>query len=110
AGFGGTLAVWHAGVVKTVDFQRGRVVFARSNNPDDRLGEFLLRKGVVSLRQYLESSRLIGPGKRQGAVLCELGAISTAELVRHVTEQVTEILYSLFTWTAGEYELRPAEH
>jgi hypothetical protein len=94
--------------VKTVDFQDGKVVFARSNNPDDRLGEFLLRKGVISLRQYLESAALIAPGRRQGAVLCELGAISPAELVRSVTDQVTEILYSLFTWTAGEYELRPA--
>ena len=94
AGATGTLALEREGVVKTVYFEEGRLIFARSTDPDDRLGEFLLRRGSISLRQYVESSRRIVPGKRQGVVLCELGAISADELVRHVTDQVTEMQLS----------------
>jgi hypothetical protein len=106
----GALVLHRHEQVKTIYFQDGRLVFARSSNPDDRLGEFLLRRGTIGLRHYLLSSSRIEPGKRQGTVLCELGAISADELVRCVTDQVTEILYSLFPWTAATFEVRLGEH
>ena len=47
----------------------GRVVYARSSDPDERLGEDLLLRGKITVRQYLEASRLIAPGRRLGTIL-----------------------------------------
>lgn len=106
-GWSGNLVVRSDDIEKSVSFQDGRLVFARSNNPNDRLGEFLLRRGLITLRQYLESSRQIAPGRRQGAILCEMGAISADDLFLYVKEQVSEIIASLFQWRAGHFELHP---
>jgi hypothetical protein len=102
----GSLTLRRHGTEKTVFVQEGRVIFARSTNPDDRLGEYLVCRGVITVEQYLRSVELLSEGKRQGTALIEQAAISPEDLVRHVTGQVQEILYSLFPWTRGDYELR----
>ena len=108
-GVTGVLSVKRERVEKSVYFEQGRLVFARSSNPDDRLGEILLRQGVISVAQYRESSARIAPGRRQGAILCEMEAIAAEELVRHVTDQVIHILHSLFLWPRAECEIRLGE-
>jgi len=52
----------------------------------------------------VEASRQIGPGRRLGAVLVEMGAIEPDELILAVETQVREILVDLMTWTYGDYE------
>jgi uncharacterized protein DUF4388 len=91
-------------VVKTVYLRGGRLIFATSTDPDDRLGEMLLRKGLISYRELEESVQAIRAGKRQGTALVESGAIRSRDLVQGVTEQVQEIVYSLFLWEEGAYE------
>jgi hypothetical protein len=83
----------------------GRVVYARSSNPDERLGEDLLLRGKITVRQYLEASRLIAPGRRLGKILVELGALEPEDLIGAIEHHVKEILLDVFTWTTGEYEL-----
>ena len=83
----------------------GRVVYARSSNPDERLGESLLLRGKITVRQYLEASKLIAPGRRLGTILIELGAIESDDLMGAIEHHVKEILLDVFTWTHGEYEL-----
>jgi hypothetical protein len=53
-------------VTKDVHLHMGRIIYARSSNPDERLGEDLLLRGKISVRQYLDASRLIAPGRRLG--------------------------------------------
>ena len=101
----GLLEVRQLGVVKTVTLEDGRIVFAASSDPDDRLGELLMRQGRITLAQYLAAGRDIGPDRRLGTVLVEHGAIGPAALVRVVIEQVQEILYGLFQWTGASYRL-----
>jgi len=57
------------------------------------------------VRQYLEASRLIAPGRRLGTILIELGAIESEDLMGAIEHHVKEILLDVFTWTHGEYEL-----
>ena len=52
--------------------------------------------------------RALKAGKRQGTILVENGAIRSRDLIEGVTEQVQEIVYSLFRWEDGEYELTRA--
>jgi hypothetical protein len=103
----GSLVAEADGVRKTVTVHEGRIVFAASTDPDDRLGELMLRMGKITLSQYLAAGRAIGPGRRLGTLLVEQGAITPAALVRRVIEQVREILYSLFQWTSGTCRLEP---
>jgi hypothetical protein len=103
----GQLTLTHMGVGRSVTVQEGRMVFAASTSTDDRLGELLLRQGRISLRQYVDASAAVGPGKRLGAVLVEQGILTPKELVRGVVEQTQEIIYGAFQWTEGQYRLQP---
>jgi uncharacterized protein DUF4388 len=104
AGSTGPLRFNRAKVTKTVYLSEGRLIFATSTDPDDRLGEMLLRKGLITYRELEESVRAIRAGKRQGTILVESGSIRSRDLVEGVTEQVQEIVYSLFLWEEGDYE------
>jgi len=91
---------------KTVMVQEGRLVFASSSSRDDRLGELLLRRGRITLQQYVEAGRAMGQGKRLGAILVEQGALKAEDLVKVVVEHTQEIIYGLFHWTEGLVRLK----
>ena len=101
----GVLTVRNGDYVKTISIDRGRIVYASSNNVDERLGEHLLVRGKLTVRQFLEASKLIRPETRLGAILIELGALGPDDLMPAVEYQVREILMDLLTWTRGDYEL-----
>ena len=109
----GVLTLTHAGVGRSVTLQDGRMVFASSSSPDDRMGPLLLRRGRVTLRQLAAAADRVGPGKRLGAVLVEEGVLTPRDLIAAVVEHTQEILYGCFQWTEGHYRLEagppPAE-
>jgi hypothetical protein len=100
----GVLTFRNGDVTKSLYIQHGRIVYAASTNADERLGESLLVRGRITVRQYIEASKLIRPGRRLGAVLVELGALDPDELIPAVEHHAREILMDLFTWTHGSYE------
>jgi len=100
----GPLRFTRGRITKTVYLEGGRLIFATSTDPDDRLGEMLLRKGLITYRNLEDSVQAIRAGKRQGSILVESGLIRSRDLVQGVTEQVQEIVYSLFHWEEGTYE------
>jgi hypothetical protein len=101
----GVLTLTHAGVGKSVVVQEGRMVFASSSSRDERLGELMLRRGRITLRQLADAGKALVPGKRLGTVLIEQGALSPKDLVKSVTEHTQEIIYGAFQWTEGQYRL-----
>ena len=103
----GSLTLTHAGVGKSVVVKDGRLVFASSSSPDERLGELLLRRGRVTFRQYVEAGRAVAPGRRLGAILVELGVLTPKDLVKVVVEHTQEIIYGAFQWQEGRYRLQP---
>jgi uncharacterized protein DUF4388 len=105
----GPLRVSRGKIGKTLYLSDGRLIFATSTDPDDRLGEMLLRKGLISYRSLEESVRAIKEGKRQGTLLVESGAIRSKDLVDGVTEQVQEIIYSVFQWEEGSFEFQEGD-
>jgi hypothetical protein len=104
AGRTGVLRLTRGSVTRSVYLSEGRVIFATSSDPDDRLGEMLLRKGRISYRALEDSARAMHDGKRQGTLLVENGAIRARELVDGVRDQVQEIVYALVAWDAGAFE------
>lgn len=101
----GVLTFRRGGITKSVYLHMGRVTYARSSDPDERLGENLLLRGKISIREYVEASKLIAPGRRLGTILIELGVLDPEDLVGALEHHVKEILLDVFTWTTGEYEL-----
>ncbi len=99
----GILTVVSGGARKSIYLSGGRVVFAASNLPNDRLGEILIREGKITIEEYEASIRGISRGKRQGRVLVEMGALSPKDLWEGVQFQVREIVYSIFPWEEGQF-------
>ncbi len=90
-------------VLKTVLVREGKLVFAQSSDPNDRLGDVLLVRGEITLDQYLDAQRGLHKGRRAGSVLVEIGAIQPAQLGEVVVAQTRATICRLFTWTEGEY-------
>jgi hypothetical protein len=101
----GVLTLRRGDVTKSIYIQQGRVVYAASNNADERLGESLVIRGKITARQFLEASKEIRPGRRLGGILVEMEALDPEDLIPAVEAQVHDILMELFDWTHGEYEL-----
>jgi Tfp pilus assembly protein PilF len=101
----GTLSVAYHGITKKVYFQIGNAIFASSGYEDDRLGEVLLKEGKITVHQYDESVDVLKKtGRRQGAILVDLGYLTPKDLFWAVKYQVREIIYSLFQLQDGAYE------
>ena len=90
-------------VHKTIYLEDGKIVFAASNQPDDRLGELLLRQGRITLAQLEHSATQVFDGQRIGTLLVESGALRPDQLVDGVLLQVERIVLDLFAWDEGEY-------
>lgn len=101
AGRSGWLLFRYRDHAKSVFLHRGEVVFASSNQRVDRLGECLLRAGILSLEQLREAERCFAPPQRFGRVLVERGFLTPRELWNGVRYQVEEIVRSLFAYPAG---------
>ena len=101
----GTLVIKTPVFTKKVFFVKGDAVFASSTYEDDRLGEMLLKAGKITMEQYDKSVELLKKtGKRQGAILVELGFLTPKDLFWGVKYQVKEIIYSLFLLETAGYE------
>jgi hypothetical protein len=109
SGESGVAAFWNGGSTKRISLARGRIVHVTSTDPDERLGEVLLVSGRITARQYVEASKLIRPGKRLGAILVEIGVLDTDQLIPAISEQARSILFELFRWTTGQYEMTLGE-
>jgi hypothetical protein len=104
----GRLVVASGPVERTIYFEAGRPVFAASNSQDDRLIALLLREGRVTRAQYqtaLEAARQ--SGRKMGALLVDLGVLATAELLPAIRQHYEELVFSLFSWTAGSWRVEP---
>jgi len=95
---------------KSIYFHKGEVVFACSNQLVDRLGESLLRAGVLNLKQLREAQRCFTPQARMGKILVERGFLTPRELWNGVKYQVEEIVRSLFAYTAGRVWFWEGDH
>ena len=99
----GKLRVERRGVKRTVFFDEGRVIFVDSSDPNDRLGERLLRLGQVTVSQLEAVLTHVGSGKRLGTLMVEAGVLQQDGLVGAVVDQIRSVVLDLMTWTEGEY-------
>jgi hypothetical protein len=99
----GRLHVERRGEERSVLLVEGRVTFTASSNPNDRLGEHLLRAGKITVSQLEATLAESGTGKRLGTLMVEAGIFSSEELVKAVVGQIRTVMLDLLTWTEGDY-------
>lgn len=102
----GRLTLRHGKIKKHVVFERGHPVLAGSNLPEDRLGEMLVRQGRLTAAQAGSlGDEAAATGRRLGVVLVDRGLIAASELTGVVRRHYEEIIYSLFAWDKGAWNL-----
>jgi hypothetical protein len=102
----GELSLTRGKIRKVVYFEHGQPVFALSNVAADRFGQFLVRVGKIKDPQLAEAIGRARPQKRRtGDVLLEMGLLKETEKLYYVGQQVKAIIYSLFAWEDGHYQI-----
>jgi curved DNA-binding protein CbpA len=92
---------------KHIYFGQGSIVFARSNQHEDRLGELLVRHDRITRSQLADASNKVrASGRKLGAVLVQMGLMRDAEIKAWVADQMRGIIRPLFDWSSGEYCFR----
>ncbi len=89
------LTVVHDAVRKSIYFRDGSVIAASSDQPEDRFGDIMFRRGMIDRAQLDQALGEVGPERKIGNVLLQQGLISTGDLWKVIKIQIEEILYSL---------------
>ncbi len=111
----GCLSVTHRNNFGSIYFDKGRISYASIVNRRDRLGDILVKSGLLT-QELLEQAITLqskSRTKRLGELLVEQGMITREDLHAQIRVQIEEAVYFLFTWAEGtfnfESDIRPEE-
>jgi hypothetical protein len=101
----GCLSVTHRNNFGYIYFERGRIAYASIVNRRDRLGDLLIKGGLITKAQLDEAvgAQSTYRDKRLGDILVGQNLITRDELHAQVRVQIEEAVYFLFTWTQGTF-------
>jgi tetratricopeptide (TPR) repeat protein len=90
-------------------FDRGRITYASIVNRRDRLGDLLVKNGVLRAEDLAAAIDEQGrnPGDRLGEILVRRGHITREQLQYQIRIQIEEAVYFLFTWNQGSFQFEP---
>jgi tetratricopeptide (TPR) repeat protein len=101
----GLLTFARADERRSVHVRRGHMVNADSNVREERMGDTMVRKGLLGEGDLKRAvGFMLRDKKRLGVVLMELGLVDQDRLENAVAAHVHAVLSKVFTWTEGEYE------
>ncbi len=101
----GCLSISHRSSFGYIYFDKGLVSYASVVNRRDRLGDMLVKSGMITHEQ-LESAVAMQSrvrNRRVGELLVEQGALTLEQLHKAIRTQIEEAVYFLFTWTEGTF-------
>jgi tetratricopeptide (TPR) repeat protein len=105
----GCLSVTHRNSFGYIYFNKGRICYASIVNRRDRLGDMLVKTGVITQRQ-LESTLALQDRRRDrrlGELFVDQKIISLEQLHTAINVQIQEAVYFLFTWNQGTFNFDP---
>lgn len=102
----GGLLLRRGRIKKIVYFKDGYPTFVKSNLLSECLGRILVRDKMITEDECERSLELLpqSNGKMQGAVLIEMGALSSHNLVFGLQLQLEQKLFDVFGWPDGDYQ------
>jgi len=100
----GTLHFQKGDETQRVRVRRGHIVNAHTNVVEERLGEILVKRGLLSADDLARATEVVvRDKKRLGGVLLELGLMDKSGLEDAVALHVHGLLTKVFTWNEGTY-------
>jgi len=101
----GCLSVTHRQSFGYIYFDKGRICYASIVNRRDRLGDILVKNGLITQSQLDQCVAVQNTqrDKRLGEILVERECIAREELHRYIRLQIEEAVYYLFTWNQGTF-------
>lgn len=84
-------------------FDQGALTHARSNHPEDRLGELLLREEVITRQQLTDMLWEVNAERRLGQVCLDLGVLDRETLFTFLQKQVEDIFHRTLLVPDGGY-------
>ncbi len=86
---------------KRIYFERGMILFAESDAPDQDLGPRLVSEGKISTGALAEARRNVTESKDLAQVLVNRGLIGKDTLSHTVTYLIEKVVRSVFKWEGG---------
>ncbi len=99
----GKLRISSGPLEKSLFFTNGRITFATSNQPNERIGEILVRDGTISTHDKDMAQNYRMPGKKFGDTLVEMGKLLPDDLKKALSKQAATIATSVFLLQDGHY-------
>jgi hypothetical protein len=100
----GVAAVVSSYAQKEIFFKEGWIVSARTTQSEERLGNFLLQRELITSSDLEDmAARAKEGGVRLGTFLVKAGLLTGKELHELLDFQIKEILSGLFSWKDGEF-------
>jgi len=103
----GVLGVTTGPLTKAIFFKRGHIVFGGSTDATDRIGNFMLRLGMITDEQLQSVSSHDDP-RRFGVRVRDAGFITHEQLWEALRVQTTSICCSLVDFPVGTYFFLPS--
>jgi len=100
----GRLYIENSGIYKNIYFKDGKIYYVASNYQHEFIGEFIVRKGVLS-RDIINEALNICKTENQRLIdyLVKMGILKPYEMYNLIVEQIKEKIYHLFTWDRGNF-------
>ncbi|NIM91342.1 MAG: DnaJ domain-containing protein [Candidatus Aminicenantes bacterium] len=105
----GLLRFTHGSINKNLFFQNSNLIFAKTNQPEEKLGEVLYKLGKISKEVYSKIDLYIKPGEKLEDSLINQGLISKRDLYDSWVYQMREIALNIFPLFKGKFKFEPLE-
>jgi tetratricopeptide (TPR) repeat protein len=106
----GCLKVTDGSNFGNVYFQDGKISFANLLNRQDRLGDRLFSRGLITeqnLQDALSLQQQEGGARRLGSILMDMGLIKQSDIEADVSGQIEDTIFYLLRWPDGEFFFEP---
>lgn len=106
----GTLVLKKDDLRKNVYIKDGYIVFAQSNDMNDRIDKILLKVGLLNEDQNKDIEKLFHQyGRITGKILVNNGFLTPQEFYTSIRLQTLEIVCSLFNWERGLFKFKEGD-
>ncbi len=101
----GVLAIESGSIKKKIFIKKGDIIWATSTHGDERLGEHLLKSGVITLSELEDASHhVFKTGRKLEDIILERCGLSPEKISLEMQKQVEDVLLNLFLIEEGAFE------
>ncbi len=106
----GVLHLTGAGASKRLYFKAGSIILAGSDLPEDRLGQALVRAGMIQEADLERALGLVEATSRTiGETIVEMGLLRPEQVQSEAARRTKLIVESVLDWDSGEYAFEERE-